>query len=71
MTAAFILVAVLVFAAGWTIGHRTARIRHIPIGALPAQDQAALDEAWIADERARFDALVAGIDLPDDPRNAT
>jgi len=68
VTAAFILVAVLVFAAGWTIGHRTARIRIIPIGALASQDQAALDEAWIADERARFDARVASLDLPNDPR---
>ena len=61
------LVAVLVFAVGWTIGHRTARIRIIPIGALLADDEAALLE----DERARFDALVAGLDIPNDPRNGT
>ena len=65
MIAALILAVLLALAAGWTIGHRTARIRHIPIGALPAQDQAALLE----DERARFDALVASLDIPNDPRS--
>jgi len=65
VTAALILAAVLVFAAGWAIGHRTARIRIIPIGALAADDETAL----LADERARFDQLVAGLDLPNDPRS--
>jgi len=65
MIAALILAVLLALAAGWTIGHRTARIRIIPIGALLADDEAALLE----DERARFDALVAGLDLPNDPRS--
>ena len=65
MTAALILAVLLAFAAGWTIGHRTARIRIIPIGALLADDEA----AFLEDERARFDALVAGLDLPNDPRS--
>ena len=65
MIAALILAVLLALAAGWTIGHRTARIRIIPIGALLADDEAALLE----DERARFDALVASLDIPNDPRS--
>lgn len=48
-----ILVVVLAFAAGWTVGHRTARIRIIPVGALAAEDEAAL----LAADRARFEQL--------------
>lgn len=64
-----LLAAVLGFSLGFLIGHRTARIVHVPIGALAAQDQAAL----LAAERAQFDALTADLDLPesDDPEQAT
>ncbi|MFH9977919.1 hypothetical protein ACH4ND_01400 [Streptomyces sp. NPDC017179] len=37
-----LLVAVLAAAAGWCCGHRTARIRHVPVGATEAQDRATL-----------------------------
>ncbi|MFE7236116.1 hypothetical protein ACFVAF_36990 [Streptomyces sp. NPDC057596] len=62
-----VLVAVLAAAAGWCCGHATARIRHVPVGGTADQDQ----DAFLARERARFDELVAGLDLnvPDDPRN--
>lgn len=48
-----ILSFVLTFAAGWTVGHRTARIRIIPVGALATEDEAAL----LAADRARFEQL--------------
>ncbi|MFI1287437.1 hypothetical protein ACH4VM_02815 [Streptomyces sp. NPDC020792] len=44
-----ILTALLALAAGWCCGHRTARVRHVPVGATEAQDQAAL----AAQERAQ------------------
>jgi hypothetical protein len=53
--------------------HRTARSRVVIIGATPAQDQAAIDaahQAFIDHTRRRFDDIVAGIDLPDDPRSS-
>ncbi|WP_042170153.1 hypothetical protein [Streptomyces sp. NBRC 110035] len=50
-----LLTALLALAAGWCWGHATARIRHIPIGALATDDETALDEAWIAERRAQFD----------------
>ncbi|MBQ0827673.1 hypothetical protein [Streptomyces tagetis] len=59
-----VLVGLLALATGWCWGHRTARIRHIPIGALAAEDQAAILTA----DRQRFEQLVAGLDLnPDNP----
>ncbi|WP_405695228.1 hypothetical protein OHA99_09305 [Streptomyces coelicoflavus] len=48
-----ILAIVLAFAAGWTIGHRTARIRIIPVGALASEDE----EALLAADRARFEQI--------------
>ncbi|MGW6747605.1 hypothetical protein [Streptomyces sp. NPDC055006] len=65
-----ILVAVLALSVGWCIGHRTARIVFIPIGGTSAQD----DAAFIADQRGRFDQIVAGLYLPDrnePPQSAT
>lgn len=64
-----ILTAVLALSAGWCIGHRTARIVFIPIGGTSAQD----DDAFIAEQRARFNQIVAGLDTPDrndPPRSA-
>jgi len=60
-----LLAVLLAFAAGWCWGHRTARIRIIPIGALLADDEA----AFLEDERRRYEQLVAGLDLPNDPRS--
>ncbi|MFB6619692.1 hypothetical protein ACFC5H_09140 [Streptomyces rochei] len=62
----YLLAALLALAAGWCWGHRTARIRYVPVGAAARDD----DAAFIANERARFDAIVAGLDIPDDPRSA-
>lgn len=65
----YLAVALLALSIGWCWGHSTARIRHIPIGALAAQDEA----EFLTDERARFDELVAGLDIPDPdaPRSNT
>ncbi|WP_060886220.1 hypothetical protein [Streptomyces caniscabiei] len=63
MTTALLLL--LVAAISWTAGHRTARVVHIPIGATATQDDAAL----LAHERARFNDLMAQLDLPDDLRS--
>lgn len=55
-------------AAGWLWGHHTARIRYVLVGGTD------LDEAaFLADERARFDQLIADFDQtrPDDPRSST
>lgn len=64
----YLLVALLALAAGWCWGHLTARIIHIPIGALAEEDEAALT----ADEHARFKAITRHFDQPDDhdPRSA-
>ncbi|MFJ6566252.1 hypothetical protein ACIQNU_02440 [Streptomyces sp. NPDC091292] len=64
----YLLTALLALALGWCWGHRTARIQIIHIGSSPAQDNA----AFLAYERARFDEIVNGLDLPgpDEPRNA-
>lgn len=64
---ALILGLVLGLSAGWCWGHATARVRHVPIGALRTDDE----EALLAADRARFDQLIASLDLPDDPRNTT
>lgn len=71
------LTAVLAYSAGWCHGHATARIRHVPIGARPTDDQTAIDadeDAFIAAFRDRLDeGLGAYLDQttdPDDPRNA-
>jgi hypothetical protein len=57
-----ILTATLAGSTGWCLGHRTARIRHIPIGALPSED----DAAFTADEHTRFNQLITSLD--DDPQ---
>lgn len=64
-----LLVAVVSGAVCFTIGHRTARIRIIPIGAILAQDQTAL----AAQDVAEFWQIVDGLhhDHPDDPRSST
>ncbi|MEV0015413.1 hypothetical protein [Streptomyces tendae] len=64
-----ILTAILVGPAGWVLGHRTARIRIIPIGAILTEDQTAI----AAEEVDRFWQIVDGLDLdqPDDPRSST
>ncbi|MFE1205673.1 hypothetical protein ACFW5V_28715 [Streptomyces sp. NPDC058762] len=64
-----ILTAVLAAPAGWVLGHRTARIRIIPIGAILAQDETALAAADVAE----FWQIVSSLDLdqPDDPRSST
>lgn len=62
----YILIALLALAVGWCWGHSTARIRHVPIGATEAQDDAAL----MAHDRARFDDLMAQVELPDDLRRS-
>ncbi|WP_370667064.1 hypothetical protein [Streptomyces sp. IBSBF 2507] len=64
-----ILTAVLVGPTCWVLGHRTARIRIIPIAAILAQDQTAL----AAQDVAEFWQIVDGLHLdhPDDPRSST
>ena len=69
-----ILTATLAGSTGWCLGHRTARIRHMPIGATAEQDTAAIEAAqaaFLAHNRRRFNDLVAGLDLPDghDPQS--
>ena len=60
MIAYLILTATLAGSTGWCLGHRTARIRHVPIGATATED----DAAFTADERPRFNQLVADLDDP-------
>lgn len=67
-----LLGALLFLAAGWVLGHSTARVRITVVGATAAQDETALsaaDAALLAHERARFDDLMAQLDLPDDLRS--
>lgn len=50
------LLAVLLAAAvGWVLGHRTARVRVVVVGATQADD----DAAFLTHERARLDDLIA------------
>ncbi|MFD5709514.1 hypothetical protein ACFWHW_03815 [Streptomyces pharetrae] len=58
-----LLTAVVALAAGWTLGHRTRP--H------PARTRACstCDEAAVRGEFTAFHQLIAGLDLPDDPRN--
>lgn len=37
-----VLAALLALAVGWVWGHSTARVRHVPVGATAAQDEAAI-----------------------------
>lgn len=63
-----ILAAWLALAAGWALGYTTRRLVQ-PAPGTAAQDAAALDaEARIADERARFDAMIANLDVPKEPK---
>jgi hypothetical protein len=64
----YLITALLALAFGWCWGHATARTRIVVIGATAGQDEA----VFLADERARFDQLLAGLDLdqPDDPRSS-
>ncbi|KFG08123.1 hypothetical protein [Streptomyces scabiei] len=57
-----LLGALLLLAVGWCWGHLSARVRVVVVGATATQDDAAL----LAHERARFDDLVAQLDVPDD-----
>ena len=63
----YLITFLLALALGWTWGHTTARIVHIPIGAHADED----DQAFLDDERARYDQLIASLDddPPDDPRS--
>jgi hypothetical protein len=59
------LAAVLAFAVGWVVGHRTARVQIIPIGATIADDETALcaaDEQLIGEWPAHLDQLTAPFD---------
>lgn len=62
----YVLTGLLALAFGWCWGHATARTVHVPIGGTAEQD----DEALLADERRRFDELIATLDTPDDPRSS-
>ncbi len=69
-----LLGALLFLAAGWVLGHSTARVRVVVVGATAAQDETALtaaDEQLLGEWSAHLDTLTAPFDLPDDPRNAT
>ncbi|MFE6408185.1 hypothetical protein ACFVOR_14765 [Streptomyces sp. NPDC057837] len=54
------LALILGLSIGWCWGHSTARVRHVPVGATQAQDDAAL---W-AHDRARAEDLLAQLDPP-------
>lgn len=73
----YLITALLALSVGWCWGHSTARVRVRFVGARPADDQTAIDEAeerFIAAFRDRIDKeLAAYLDQttdPDDPRNA-
>ncbi|MFM9542290.1 hypothetical protein [Streptomyces turgidiscabies] len=57
-----ILAVTLSGSIGWCWGHATARVRHVPIGGTAEQD----DAAFLAHEEARFNDLIAQLDLPND-----
>ncbi|MFI2426536.1 hypothetical protein ACH5A7_20975 [Streptomyces sp. NPDC018955] len=67
-----ILTGVVCLAVGGTVGHRTARIRIIVIGATAQEDQAALDddsEQQILEWRTQLEECLDRFDIPDDPRS--
>ena len=74
----YLLTALLALSVGWCWGHTTARVRVRFVGARPADDQAAIDEAeerFIARIRADFAEITDSLHLdepadPDDPRSA-
>lgn len=65
----YVLACMIALAAGWTWGHRTARVHIVPLCTSCEADEVAI----LADDRARFEELVAGLDVapPDDPRSST
>lgn len=70
IAAAPVLAVVVALAVGWVLGHRTARVVHVPVGATAAQDETALsadDEQLIGEWSARLDQLTAPFD-PDTPK---
>lgn len=66
ITAGPLLGALLAAAVGWVLGHRTARVVHIPVGATAAEDETALTAA---DEQL-LDQLTAPFD-PDTTKDET
>lgn len=62
----YLLIAALVGPVCWVLGHRTARVHIVPL----CTSCEAAEAALLADERARFDELVASLELPDDPRSS-
>ncbi|WP_060880605.1 hypothetical protein [Streptomyces scabiei] len=60
-----LLAVALALAVGWILGHRTARIVRIPIGATAVEDETALsaaDEQRLGEWSARLDQLTAPFD---------
>ena len=73
ITAGPLLGALLFLAAGWVLGHSTARVRVIVIGATATQDDTALtaaDEQLLGQWRAHLDQLTAPFD-PDTTKDET
>lgn len=71
----YLLTALLALSVGWCWGHTTARVRVRFVGARPADDQAAIDEAeerFIAAFRDHLDEFTAdpSLDQPDDPESS-
>ncbi|MFM9777069.1 hypothetical protein [Streptomyces scabiei] len=68
-----LLGALLLLAAGWVLGHSTARVRIVNIGATAAQDETALsaaDEQLLGEWSAHLDQLTAPFD-PDTTKDET
>lgn len=61
-----LLAALLALSIGFVLGYRT-RPQQRPMWACARCD----DEALLASERARFDALIADLGIPDDPDTCT
>jgi hypothetical protein len=67
------LMLLLTAVAFWVLGHRTARVRVVVVGATAAQDEAALtaaDEQLLGQWRAHLDQLTAPFD-PDTTKDET
>lgn len=65
----YVLACLIALVVGWVWGHRTARVHIVPLCTSCEADEAAI----LAHDRARFEELVAGLDVtpPDDPRSST
>ncbi|NUO43679.1 MAG: hypothetical protein HOV82_16775 [Streptomyces sp.] len=63
----YLLLTLLALAIGWAWGHATARIHIVPLCTSCKADESAI----LQHERARFDEVVAGLDLPDDHGSST